>query len=129
MTQIDARPIQDKIRTVFVSRPGVLQQSLQAILLTLSRLDVVGFASGEMTAINIVRSTQPTLLIIDAILPQEEIAALLQWTRQEELKIYSLVLIETKAQQHQAQTAGAHATLDRNCSIEHFGEAILKLGL
>jgi DNA-binding NarL/FixJ family response regulator len=102
------------------SSPGISEQSLRATLESLPSVQVVGTAAGCLSALQMVRDSQPDLVILDANLPLEDVREFLRQLQQEGLVTRSLVLAGTNGQVRQALVAGADAALRRDSSIRQF---------
>ncbi len=74
---------------------------------------VVGTASGALSATALVPQLQPDLLLVDANLPDEEIEALLRWSRENYPMLQSVVMTRTSRQRAQVMAWGAHAAIPR----------------
>ena len=104
--------------TLIVSTPGMQAGSLRATLDALPAVQVVGSASGCLSALYMVRELTPALLVIDSNLPTVDVQTLLKQIQREGLRTHSLVLTVTREQSRSARAAGADATLPRDASAE-----------
>ncbi len=118
-----------KIQTIIAARPGVSREVLQAILGLLPRIEVTGTVGGGLSALNLVCTTSPALLIIDSGLPEDEMVALLSKITQEQPQIRCLVLAETTRQQAVFLALGADAVVLRSDPTDRLVEEINNLGL
>ena len=55
----------ESVCAVEASRPGVMQDSLQAVLAGVSGVEVVGAAGDGLSTVSLVRERQPDLLVVD----------------------------------------------------------------
>ena len=113
-----------QLTTIIASVPGVAEQSLKATLESLPSVQVVGTASGCLSALQMVRDSQADLVVLDANLPLEDVRELIRQLDQEGLATRSLVLATTNGQVRQALAAGADAVLRRDSSIRKLSEAV-----
>ena len=118
-----------KIQTIIAARPGVSREVLQAILGLLPQIEVAGMVGGGLSALNLVRTTSPALLIIDSGLPEDEMVALLTHIKQDQPQIRCLVLAETTRQQATFMALGADAAVLRSEPTERLTEALDNMGL
>ena len=118
-----------KIPTIIAARPGVTRQALQTMLALVPEIEIVGIAGGGLSALNLARTFPPTLLIMDAGLPEDEIVALLRCAKQELCQARCLVLTETSRQQQVVLAAGADAVLLRGEPLERIREKLAEIGL
>ena len=104
--------------TLIVSTPGMQAGSLRAALDSLPAVQVIGSASGCLSALYMVRELTPALLVIDSNLPTVDVQTLLRQIQREGLRTRSLVLTTTSKQSRSARAAGADATFSRDASVE-----------
>lgn len=98
-------------KVLVVSLPGIMQNLLLGTFSSRLDVDVVGVASGGLSAVRMIQQTQPDLVAIDSNLPASETIALISWMKEEYQHICSLVLVETTQQLNRATSAGADITL------------------
>lgn len=103
-----------KTRVLLVSLPGIVAQATRAVIASLGDVTLVGCATGALTATQMLPELQPDLLLIDATLPDEEVAALLQWARAHLPAVHCVVMTLTTHQRDQALAWGAHAAIQRS---------------
>jgi DNA-binding NarL/FixJ family response regulator len=106
-------PSQPKIRVFLVSMPGLVAQATRATVASMGDVALVGSATGALSATQALTQLRPDLLLVDATLPDEEVAALLQWTREHLPAVHCLVMTLTMRQRDQALAWGAHAAMQR----------------
>jgi DNA-binding NarL/FixJ family response regulator len=102
-----------KTQVLLVSLPGIVAQATRAVIASLGDVILVGCATGALTATQMLPELQPDLLLIDATLPDEEVAALLQWARAHLPAVHCVVMTLTTRQREQALAWGAHAAIHR----------------
>lgn len=103
--------LDSRIRVLVVSLPGIMQNLLRETFTSRSDVDVVGVASGGLSAVGMIRQEQPDLVVIDSNLPQAEMRELILWLKKGSQRICSLALVETTQQLNNAATAGADIIL------------------
>jgi DNA-binding NarL/FixJ family response regulator len=119
-----AAPEAASLSTVLTSVSGVAEQSLRAMLASLPAIQIVGTASGCLSALQLVRDRQVDLVVIDANLPFEDVQVFLQQLRRDGLAIHALVLAATSGQVREALNAGADIALRRDASLGQLGAAV-----
>ena len=107
--------------------PGVAEQSLRTTLRSLPSVQVVGWAAGCLTALQMVRDWQADLVVLDANLPLAEVQEFLRLLRQQGRGTRALVLAATNGQVHRARAAGADAALRWDASIQELSAALADL--
>lgn len=114
-------PGTDLLSTVIASVPGIAEQSLRATLEALPSVQVVGTATGCLSALQMVRDRQADLVVVDSNLPLEDVRVFLRQLKQEGLPTRSLVLSATSDHVRRALAAGADAAIRRDVPIRHLG--------
>ena len=107
---------QDQLATtqaIIVSRPGIMQESLRAVLATAPQIEIIKSVGDGLSALDVVREQPPHLLVIDSNLLEDEIVALLRHVKQESPTVCCLVLTESIRQEEWALTRGADAVWPR----------------
>jgi two-component system NarL family response regulator len=113
-----------RLSTIIASLPGISEQSLRATFKSLPSVQVVGTASGCLSALQLVRDRQADLVVLDANLPLEDVRELLRQLDREGLATRSLVLTATSGQVRHALAAGADAALRRDASIRQLSATV-----
>jgi DNA-binding NarL/FixJ family response regulator len=116
--------ISDKTRIVFVSEPGVMQESMTSVLAALPQLSIVGLASGGLSALHILPRCEADVVVIDANVPVEEMLALVRSINAMRPHIACIVLTSTRSHMRLAVAWGASAALPRSSSSRQISEAI-----
>lgn len=98
-------------RVLIVSLPGMMQNMLKETFARRADVEVVGIASGGLSAVDQIRNQPPDLVVINSNLPRDEVNELVRWLKKEAKQIRSLVLVETTRQLSTAAMAGADITL------------------
>ena len=100
-----------RARVLIVSLPGIMQNLLRETFAGRADLEMVGVASGGLSAVGMIRMEQPDLVVIDSNLPEAEMKELILWLKKGDQRISSLALVETTQQLNKAATAGADIIL------------------
>jgi chemotaxis response regulator CheB len=100
-----------RTKVLIVSLPGMMQNLLRETFTGQADAEVVGVASGCLSALGIIPETQPDLVVIDSNLPEAEASQLILRLKQEVSPIHSLLLVETTQQLNKRANAGADFTL------------------
>lgn len=100
-----------RINVLVVSLPGLMQNMLCETLDNKIGVDVIGVASGGLSAVSMIQKHQPDLVVIDSNLPVTEAKALILWMREEFQHVLSIILVETTQQLKQASSIGADFSL------------------
>jgi DNA-binding NarL/FixJ family response regulator len=88
-----------------------MQNVLRETFSSRADVEVVGIASGGLSAVSLIRQRQIDLVVIDANLPRAEASELVRWIRKEGQGICCLALVETTQQLSDAAAVGADVTL------------------
>ena len=115
------------IPTVIVSRPGIMQQSLQASLAASPEIAVIAASGDGLSALCQVRQLQPGLLVIDSNLLEEEAIALISAVKTEQPTIRCLVFINLHQHQRQMVSAGADEVAFRHGSSQQLQAILARL--
>ena len=118
---------QTKIQAVIVSRPGVMQESLRAVLATASQLEIMKSVGDGLSALDVIRERPPHLLVIDSNLLEDEILALLRHVKQKWSAVCCLVLTEHPQQEKWALASGADAVWPRYRSLRDLHELLARI--
>lgn len=100
-----------QIRILIVSLPGMMQSVLRDTFSGRADVELVGVASGALSAVSLIPKKKPDLVVIDSNLPGDEKAQLVQWLKEKGQKSRSLILVETTQQSKQAARMGADIVL------------------
>lgn len=100
-------------RVCLVSEPGLIQQATRAMVGSIPGVAVVATTSGALSATALIPQLELDLLLVDANLPDEEIEALLGWSREHYPLLQSVVMTRTSRQRSQVLAWGAHAAIPR----------------
>jgi DNA-binding NarL/FixJ family response regulator len=115
------------IPTVLVSRPGIMQQSLQAALENMQEIVLVALCGDGLTALRKVIHHRPGMLVIDSNLLDEEIKSLIEAVKDEQPDIRCLAFIRSIRKKKQAMLSGADAVALRDGSPQELQAALGQL--
>ena len=116
-----------KVGVVVAARPGVMQESLNAILADLPWLKVLAFAGNRALVLPVVQEQQPALLLLDSDLLGDDILDLVRQAKNALPAIRCLVLTQTTRQKNQALSIGADAVFPRNGSAKTLNNTLAQL--
>ena len=114
-------------RVCLVSLPGLVQEATRAALMSLSDVTLVGATSGALSATALLPQLQPDLLLVDANLPEEEVEALVRWTKQHYPGLPCVVMTLTSQQRGLALAWGADAAIQRASLISQLETTLNQL--
>ena len=110
--QIETTGISDRIiKVLIVSHPGMMQNVLQDTFSRRGDVDVVGVASGGLSAVDMIKQQPFDMVVIDSNLPEAEVSMLISWLKNLNQRIHSLVLVETTKQLNRTASTGADIAL------------------
>jgi DNA-binding NarL/FixJ family response regulator len=115
------------LSTIVASAPGIMAQSLKAMIESVPLVQVVGVAAGCLSALQMVRDSGAALVVIDANLPIEDVQMLLRQLKREELPIRSLVLVTTRSHARRALAGGADMVFRRDGSTRQLSALLAAL--
>jgi DNA-binding NarL/FixJ family response regulator len=115
------------LSTVIASAPGIMAQSLRAMMESVPLVRVVGMAAGCLSALQMIRDSRTDLVVIDANLPIEDVQVLLQQLRREGLPTRSLVLTASRSHAQRTREAGADIVFRRDGSTRQLSELVAAL--
>jgi chemotaxis response regulator CheB len=98
-------------RVLIVSLPGMMQNILRETIIKRADIDIVGIASGGLSAIKMIGRYLPDLIVINSNMPEAETSELIQWLKEEHPQILCAALGETSRQVSKATFAGADYAL------------------
>jgi len=113
-----------KISVLLVSLPGNLRNSLLSMLNSLPDIEIVGSASGGLSAYELLKVQDVKLVVIDANLPKDEVLALLHHIRMSKTEVRSVVLTMTTKKSAEFTSAGADVVLPRSSTARRFAMAL-----
>ena len=99
------------VSTLLIAKPGALRESLMVLLMALPQVVAVKRADNPVSALSIIESHHPALILLDLSLPQAQCWALLRQIRHRWPKIQCLVLVDHVQSVHHAEAMGADKAL------------------
>jgi DNA-binding NarL/FixJ family response regulator len=121
------QPVDGRVRAVIASRPGIMQESLRAMLSGSGQVVVTGSAGDGLSALSMVREVQPDLLVVDSNLLEDEALSLLKEVKGAWPEVRCLVLVQTTGRKNRALAAGADAVVSRNDPAAALNQALRQL--
>lgn len=94
-----------------MARPGRLREALYALMATIPQLEIVGQAADSSVALRMITEWNPTLILVDSSLPDNEVNAMLEQIKMERSHPYCIVLANNEQQQKVVISAGADEVL------------------
>jgi DNA-binding NarL/FixJ family response regulator len=105
------------ITSVLVSRPGIMRQSLQALLADCRGIDLAAVSGDGLSALSKIRKLRPGLVIIDSNLLEEETTALITAVKTEQPDARCLVFVQSAQQGSRLLLNGADAAALRESPV------------
>jgi DNA-binding NarL/FixJ family response regulator len=96
---------------LIVAKPGPLRNSLQALMTTVPKIEIVAETDNPSALLRMGDTIQPDIVLLEASLSEDEVWAALRRIRKEWSQTRSIVLVEGSHQQQKAQDAGADVVL------------------
>ena len=119
--------MQEPISALIISRSDLLRHSLRILLMSVSQLETIRQTDDSHLAISMLAGRQPTLVLLDASLPDEDIDTVLRQGRNNGTRCRTIVFADDIRQQQDALHAGADMVLIKGHSATRLLEAIEKL--
>ena len=115
------------LRTLIVSAPGIMGDSLRALLASFPQIEIIGTADGCLTAHNLAKALSPDLVVIDANHPESEVMNLVQELRANPTAPFAIIFTNTSSQKKKMQNAGADTVLLRSGPSKTLTETLAHL--
>ena len=112
------------LRTLVVSTPGIMGDSLWALLASFPQIEIVGTAAGCLTALNLAKTLSPDLIVIDADHAESEVRSLLQSLQACQSVPYSILFADTLSQKMRMGKTGADTVLLRSGPSKQLTETL-----
>ena len=96
---------------LIVAKPGPLRNSLQSLMTTVRKIEIVAETDNPSALLRIGDTIQPDIVLLDASLSKDDVWAALRRIQKEWSQTRSIVLVEDSHQQQKAQAAGADFVL------------------
>jgi DNA-binding NarL/FixJ family response regulator len=112
---------------LIVAKPGPLRNSLQALMTTVPKIEIVAETDNPSALLRMGDAMQPDIVLLDASLSEDDVWAALRRIRSEWSQTRSIVLVEGSHQQQKAQAAGADVVLIKGYPAGGLVTAIEKL--
>lgn len=92
---------------LIIAKPGRLRDALCTLLKSISQQEVISQADDGLTGLKMIVEHNPTLVLLDASLPDNEVRVMVEQIKAQQPQTRCLVLANTLAQQEMAKQAGA----------------------
>ena len=96
---------------LIIAKPSRTRDGLRALLRTIPYLTIVGQVDDGLSALKTMTDQHPTLVLLGANLPDEDIQTVLTQTKSRWPETRSIVLVDNVQQQWIAKAAGADSAL------------------
>lgn len=114
-------------KTIVVSRPGLMRQSLRATLSAYPEIAIIATAGDGLTALHQVIQYRPALLVIDSNLLEEEIEALLVEVKSNAPKTRCLICVQSSQHEARLLASGADAVILRESWTQQWPATLSRL--
>lgn len=116
------------VRAILMSLPGVVQESLLAVLDSLPGVEIVGWAGGGLSALALLERSTPEVTIIDGNLSEDEVVAFIKDAKRLLPNLRLVVLTHTSRQRRRLLLAGADSAVSRWSRPHELARAVLGPG-
>lgn len=113
--------------SLIVARPGHLRDAWRALLMATPFIGQVYVADDEASALELVKSVEPRLVLLDSDMPEDGPWTLLRHIKEDHPLCKSVVLVCNLQQQSQAEAAGSDVVLMRGFPAEKLFQVIEQL--
>jgi DNA-binding NarL/FixJ family response regulator len=117
----------NRVCALIVSQPGPLRDGLRALLTAMPQIEIIGETNDSASVLGILQKHCPTLVLLDADLPGNEVWHGLETIKADWPEIRCIVLSSTVEQQQAAQLAGADSAPLKGFLAEKLYTTIEKL--
>jgi two-component system response regulator DevR len=119
--------VRDGALILIVARQGHLREGVEALMATVSRVQIVGKVEAASSALRLVFERRPDLLLLDAGLPEDESWSVLRYCRIEHPELRCIVLADDAEQVREARAAGADAVFLKGFPADKFVKTVERL--
>jgi two-component system response regulator DevR len=119
--------VRDGALILIVARQGHLREGVEALMATVSRVQIVGKVEAASSALRLVFERRPDLLLLDAGLPEDESWSVLRYCRIEHPELRCIVLADDAEQVQEARAAGADAVFLKGFPADKFVKTVERL--
>lgn len=116
-----------RARALIVTHRGSLQDGLQALVISIPHVDIIGQVGNGARALEMVHEHHPDMVLLDTNLPNREEWHVLEQIQTLWPEIRCIVLADDVGQQHKATTLGADVSLLKGFPPAKLAEIIEKL--
>jgi DNA-binding NarL/FixJ family response regulator len=118
---------ENRALVLIVVRPGPLRDGVEALIATASRIEIVGKVESASSALRLVLSCRPDLVLLDAGLAGGEISTVLTRCRRAHPGLRSVVFADDAEQVREGRAAGADAVFLKGFPAEEIVGTVERL--
>ncbi|CAG0993293.1 hypothetical protein PLCT2_02596 [Planctomycetaceae bacterium] len=105
---------------LIIAPPGRLRESLRVLVRAVNWIAQIELADDGPAGLRLIADYSPALVLLDTLLPEEQVWETLRQIKLKRATVRCVVLAQTRAQEQQAQVAGADGVLLNGFSSEAF---------
>ena len=109
---------------LIVARSNAMQEALNTVLSSDPEIEIIGMADDGFSAMEILKTHQPDLVMVDDNLPNGEVLNLIHYLKKDWPQTKTIVLTDGTQQKQVLLAAGADAVLLRGIPAEQIIEII-----
>jgi DNA-binding NarL/FixJ family response regulator len=118
---------ENRALVLIVVRPGPLRDGVEALMTTVSRIEIVGKVESASSALRLVLSCRPDLVLLDAGLPGDEGWNVLAHCRREHPGLRCILFADDTEQVREGRAAGADAVFLKGFPAEEIVGTVERL--
>jgi DNA-binding NarL/FixJ family response regulator len=119
--------MQSKLSVLIVAKPGRLRDGLQAVVMSLPALNVIGLVDEDAALLQALAGAASALVLIDAALPNGEAWILLDQVRKRFPTVQCLLMVNNSRQRRLAESEGIMTIHSSNLSRTQLKGALSRL--
>lgn len=118
---------ENRVLTLIVVRPGPLRDGVEALMASVSQIEIIGKVDAASAALRLVFEHRPDLLLLDAGLPRAETWSVMRYCRIEHPELRCIILADDAEQVREATNAGADAVFLKGFPADKFVSTVERL--
>lgn len=118
---------ENRALTLIVVRPGPLRDGVEALMASVSQIEIIGKVAAASSALRLVFERRPDLLLLDAGLPGAESWSVLRYCRVEHPGLRCIILADNADQVREARDEGADAVFLKGFPADRFVSTVEQL--
>lgn len=118
---------ENRTLVLIVVRPGPLRDGVEALMATVPRIEIVGKVESASSALRLVLSCRPNLMLLDAGLSGDESWNLLTHCRKEHPELRCIVFVDDAEEVREGRAAGADAVFLKGFPAEEIVGTVERL--